>query len=189
MKRVLFLLIFWLPFLVLGQIKDYSMSTDISWFYIGNPSFSPSNVNLLSLGVTTTNIPFIAFQDLSSSGVVSVMQHSSSGWVYAGDPGISPGQVYSTCLVINPANIPYLAYEDVLDSLKSMVKMFDGTNWVPLGGTSFSPPWNSLTNLAFNPSGIPYISFVNMVSLKASVMGICWNSKFFSSYKLCKPRV
>src|SRR3989344_4992563 len=83
------------------SVMKYDASSS-SWVDVGNRKFSASSTAFLSFDLDPSGTPYVAFQDWSQGGRVTVMQYdaSSSSWVNVGNTGFSDGEANFVSLVI-----------------------------------------------------------------------------------------
>jgi len=80
-----------------------------NWVNIGNAGFSPSITDNISLAVSPTGQPYVAFADIGNTSKATVMKFDGSTWVNEGTAGFSAGMALSINLSINPlVNLTWL---------------------------------------------------------------------------------
>lgn len=157
-----------------GQTKVLKFSS--SWASLNPPvppDDNPIPANLkasyLSLAIAENGTPYLAANQNSMSGRVSVTKHNGSQWEYVGVKNVSE-QAYSASLDIYN-NTPYVAY-CVNDSYAwgsyVTMKKFDGSQWATVGDTQISTitPRSSYVSSAFvsmkiSDSGTPYVAYAD----------------------------
>ncbi len=87
-----------------------------SWEILGSAGFSAGSVDYTSLSVDSNKIPYVAYNDSSTSSAATVMKYSSTteSWIVVGQPGFSAGAIDYTSLSIDSNDIPYVAYIEIL---------------------------------------------------------------------------
>jgi len=156
------------------SVMKYDASSS-SWVDVGNRKFSASSTAFLSFDLDPSGTPYVAFQDWSQGGRVTVMQYdaSSSSWVNVGNTGFSDGEANFVSLVISSRNIPYVIFDGSTDNRKygANVMKFDGIKWVKVGKKDFSPGPVDGTSIAVNSKGTIYASFADATKkFKMTVM-------------------
>ena len=151
-------------FVFKASVLEY---TSGSWQNVGSANFSKGSIDRISLAIdSSSNTPYVAFNDDSNGGKATVMKHTGNGtgWEAVGSAdGISEGSIDedSFCLAIN-GGIPYIAYINSIYSRsenagKATVLKYTGSNgWETVGKSGFSSSSISNVSLAFGQNGIPY---------------------------------
>src|SRR3989344_4852950 len=157
-----------------ASVMKYDTSSS-TWVDVGNRKFSASSTAFLSFDLDPSGTPYVAFQDWSQGGRVTVMQYdaSSSSWVNVGNTGFSDGEANFVSLVISSRNIPYVIFDGSTDNRKygANVMKFDGIKWVKVGKKDFSPGPVDGTSIAVNSKGTIYASFADATKkFKMTVM-------------------
>jgi hypothetical protein len=174
MKKLLYILFFFLPVVVSAQfnlVKDSPL--DYAWKNVGSPTISDSTGYYINLVFSFTGEPYVAYEDQAYSDKISVLKFDGNNWIYAGSPGFSEGKASDVRLAFNPVNgMPYVAFEDLDDTLKSTVMKFDGSSWTTVGNRGFSAGNIEYISLAFSESGEPYVAYMDYKTTwdKATVM-------------------
>jgi hypothetical protein len=180
MKRIIYILAFFIPVVVCAQ-QDWLKSSPSAngWQNVGNAYFSAGEAIYTSLDISPSGQPYVGYMDEGNSGKATVMKFDGSNWTNVGNAGFSAGVAQWISLVFNPVDgQPFVAFRDDANSGKATVMRFDGTNWVNVGPAGFSAGGTSWESLAFSPSGQPFVAFTDYGhSLKAAVMkfdGTSW---------------
>ncbi|HKP97969.1 MAG TPA: Ig-like domain-containing protein [Fibrobacteria bacterium] len=130
---------------------------------VGNAGFSAGNISDLSLVLSSTGVPYVAFQDEVNGGKATVMRLNPTGtaWEYVGKAGFSTGEARYTSLALSSAGVPYVAFRDGDNGDKATVMRLNtaGTAWEYVGNPGFSMDMVYFTSLALNNTGVPYIAF------------------------------
>jgi hypothetical protein len=181
MKKLFFILSFFLPIVVSAQPWYKSSPSDYMWKNVGNADFSNGGVYFTCLAFNPINgQPYVAYNDWNDENKASMMTYDGTDWLYVGNPGFSAWVTWYESLAFSPAGQPYVAFKD--DQFqpwgRATVMKFDGTNWVNVGNAGFSAGGSWCTSLAFSPSGEPYVAYGDYGnSYKATVMkfdGVSW---------------
>lgn len=82
MKKLIYLIFFFLPVIVCAQFNLYNDSPlDYVWKYVGTSGFSTGLTNYISLAFSPSGQPYVAYQDGGNDSKATVMKYDS---VYAG---------------------------------------------------------------------------------------------------------
>jgi hypothetical protein len=194
MKKLFYILLFFLPVVVSAQFNLYKDSPlEYAWKYVGNAGFSAGEAVGESLAFSPSGQPYVAYTDWENFGRATVMKFDGTNWVNVGNAGFSQERAIYTSLAFSPNDsLPYVAYQDIGPSSDfgyATVMKFDGANWVNVGNPGFSEGLIGYTNLAFSPSGQLYMAFIDfMNNIGTTVMkfdGTNWvnvGNAGFSSY-------
>jgi hypothetical protein len=155
------------------------------WVQVGAVGFSNGPASSVSLTLSASGTPYIAYPDSATDGKVSVMRFSGgpgTGWDYVGLPHFSADQSGMTANLALNGETPYVAYAHASGLNNVKVMRFDGTGWVPVGtaGTLMGTAVGTGdVSLALNASGTPYIAYMELenerrLSVKA-FDGTNWN--------------
>ena len=172
MKRIIYILFFFLPVVVSAQFDLYKDSPlDYVWKYVGSAGFSAGQAYYTSLGLSPSGEPYVAYRDWNNSLKATVMRFDGTNWVIVGNAGFSAGEANWISLAFSPTDgDPYVAYCDGGYDYKATVMKFNGTIWVNVGTAGFSKDAIVHTSLAFSPSGQPYVAYEDCGnSFKATV--------------------
>jgi hypothetical protein len=162
MKKLLYILFFFLPAVVSAQFNLYKDSPlDYAWKNVGNAAgFSAGRADWTCLTFSPTDgQPYVVFKDFANSQKATVMRFDGTTWVYVGSAGFSTGMVYCTKIAFSLSGQLYVAFSDTANSWKATVMKFDGTNWVNVGNDGFSAGETIEISLAISPSGEPYVAY------------------------------
>lgn len=81
------------------------------WADLNNAPIANSPVNdELSLAVSVTDIPYLAFKDTGHRA--TVMKYIGNNWVNVGNARFSAGSMAKISLLLDPRGVPYVAYID-----------------------------------------------------------------------------
>jgi len=108
-----------------ATVMKYDSSTS-SWTAVGSVGFSAGAASVISLAISPSGVPYVAFEDDANSGKVTVMKYeaSSSTWKTLGRAGISSGLATFNSLVIDSSGVPYVAFTDSTNYDKASVMRF-----------------------------------------------------------------
>ncbi len=141
--------------MLLGAARS-SAQTCPTWSNVGSADFSASNAEFLTIAISSTGTPYIAFRDNASSGRATVMRYNGSSWGIVGSAGFSAGVVQFTQIAIDGSGTPYVGYVDGANGSKPTVMKFNGTSWVTVGTPAFSVAHTNYMSLAIGSGGAPY---------------------------------
>ena len=185
MKKVFYILFFFLPVVVSAQFNLYKDSPlDYAWKYVGNAGFSIGQAYQPSLAISPIDgFPYMGYGDGAYLGKATVMRYNGINWVNVGNAGFSAGTINSASLAFSQSGQPYLLYSDgaTYPSGKATVMKFDDTSWVNVGEEGFSAGMIYSHSFAFSPSdGQPYAAYSDVTkSGRATVMkfnGTDWDN-------------
>jgi hypothetical protein len=153
-----------------------------NWVNVGNTGFSAASAWYISLALSITGQPYVAYDDyqFQPEGQATVMMFNDTNWVNVGIAGFSGGAAWYTSLAINPSGEPYVAYSDGSSYGGAVTVMkFDSSNWVYVGNPGFSASIADYVNLALSPTdGEPYVAYQDYAyDVQATVMkfdGLNW---------------
>gem|GEM_PF-3546878 len=167
------------------------------WEHLGSSGasyFSTSTALSLSLTLSASGTPYVAYRDLGCGETitatnptdigddVSVKKFAGGSWEYVGSPCFSRGRMADfISLKLDASERPYVAFEDWGNGYGISVMRFNGSSWVYVGDKSFSGQaiYASLAlDTSTNPA-TPYVAFRKDYSgdFKAAVMkfnGTSW---------------
>lgn len=90
------------------------------WTDLNNATIANAPVNdELSLAVSATDIPYLAFKDTGHRA--TVMKYIGNNWVTVGNARFSAGSMAKISLLLDPRGVPYVAYIDSADGNKVTV--------------------------------------------------------------------
>ena len=157
-----------------------------AWEYVGSPGFSADQARGLSIALSNTGVPYVAFEDDGNGYKVSVMRLNATGtnWEYVGNAGFSARLAGSISLALSSTGVPYVAFNDFSDEVGRAVVMrlnAAGTTWENVGNPGFSAAQAQGLSMALNSGGIPYVSFGDGSPGRAMVMrlnaaGTAWEN-------------
>ena len=138
----------------------YYDATSNSWPALGSLLFSAGEADYLSMAITPTGAPVVAYVDKGNGGKATVKKYTGSSWVNLGGAGFTADQVSSTSLFIGSSGKIFLAYSDLGHSGKATVRSYDsGTDsWPLVGSADFSAGTAYFISLqAYNDT--PYVAY------------------------------
>ncbi len=164
MKKLLYILFFFLPVVISAQFNLYNDSPlEYAWKNVGNARFSGADAQWTSLAFSPSSGElYIAYEDLGTpSWGATVKKFDGTNWVGIGNEGFANASSQYLSFAISAYDSePYVAYEDCgTDYNQASVMKFDGTNWIYIGNRGFSEGAVQYTSLAFSPSGEPFIAY------------------------------
>lgn len=126
MKKLIYLIFFFLPVIVCAQFNLYNDSPlDYAWKYVGTSGFSTGLTNYISLAFSPSGQPYVAYQDGGNSNKATVMMFDGVSWVNVGNAGFSSGATSDESLAFRPSGEPYVAYRDGGNDSKATVMKYD----------------------------------------------------------------
>lgn len=156
-----------------------------NWDTVGNPEFSASNADYISMAIDKNNTPYVIFQDGAYGYAPTVMKFTAGSWQIVGSPGFAPdGPHYNQAvdysdIAIDKNGTPYIAYANSFSGNKAVVMKFDGNNWVTVGNNGISDGAAYFLSLVIDSAGVPYIAYQDRAhDEKATVMrynGSSWS--------------
>jgi hypothetical protein len=168
MKKIIYILLSFLPVIVFSQQSRYKSSTlNDTWINVGNAGFTTGKVYYTSIAFNPLNgQPFLAYMEIpigtETAGPASVVKFNGTDWELVGKAGFTPVTVGYTSLAFSPTGVPYVAYgSGCSSSNKATVMKYDGTNWVFVGNGGFSQASAAYTSIAFSPSGQPFVAYLD----------------------------
>ena len=172
MKKVIYFFIFLIPVLVSAkQCGAKSPPISPAWQNVGNAGLSASEAMYISLAISPSGQPYVAYMDFENSDKATVMRFDGNSWINVGIPGFSAGRVHYLSLAFSPSGQPYIAFSDYTYTWRAVVMKFDGNSWINVGTPGFSAHVANFLSLAFNPTGEPYLAYMDRGNAdKATVM-------------------
>ena len=145
------------------------------WVVVGSAGFSADMASYTSLSFAPDGAPYVAYQDESNSGKITVMKYdaATAKWVTVGSAGFSASYANCISLFFKPDGVPYVAYQDSGNSAKATVMKYDAANskWIAVGSAGFSASDAIDTSLSFAPDGTPFVAYLDGgQNSKATVM-------------------
>lgn len=126
MKKLIYLIFFFLPVIVCAQFNLYNDSPlDYAWKYVGTSGFSTGLTNYISLAFSPSGQPYVAYQDGGNSNKATVMMFDGVSWVNVGNAGFSSGTAGQPSFDFSPSGQPYVAYMDGGNYNKGTVMKYD----------------------------------------------------------------
>ncbi|MET3883767.1 hypothetical protein ABIE54_002656 [Chitinophagaceae bacterium OAS944] len=129
-----------------------------NWVNVGTPGFFSSEMEEVSMAVTSAGTPYLAGKS-TASAKINVLKFDNGNWVTVGTPDFSVGAVSNIKLALDAAGNPYVIYSDAGAANKTMVKKLDGSNWVDVGAAGVTAGSVSYTGLAIDGNNTVYVSY------------------------------
>jgi gliding motility-associated-like protein len=132
-----------------------------------NPNISYAYYTKIAVG--SNNIPYIAFNDDTHEGRITVKKLDGANWIAVGRPGFSEGYTNYIDMAFAPDGALYVSYtvDDIRHNLVLLiVRKLIGSTWVKVGEQA---GFGIGGNLAFAPDSTPYIAYED---LHATTRGI-----------------
>ncbi len=146
-----------------------------AWTVVGGTSFT-GNVSYASMAMSSTNVPYVAYQDGYNA---SCKKFDGSSWVQVGSANFTANGATYESLALDNSDVPYMAYRDNNASNKASVMKFNGTSWVQVGSAGFSAGAAAYTSIAIDLFNNIYVAYQDgNSSSKVSVMkynGSTWS--------------
>ncbi len=95
-----------------------------AWTTLGTDNFSTGSATYLSLAVTPSGTPYVAFTDGANSSKTTIMKYDGTQWVIVGTAGISAGATKYNALTLDANDNPVVAYCDGGNSNKVVVMRY-----------------------------------------------------------------
>ncbi len=136
------------------------------WVNVGLPSFTEEDAPFVSLEISSSGMPYIAFKQ-NYSGTLAVMSFNGSDWNQVGTT--TSGQTVSDVSLEMINNTPFVAFVGTPN--KASVMTFDGDEWVFVGESGFTEEYVDYTSLVADNEGNLFVAFKEGSTLdsKASV--------------------
>lgn len=160
MKKILFLLVFILPFVAgAQQSRVNSAPLNYAWKYVGIAEFAWDEVWETSLAFSPSGEPYVAFSEGTYQGSrIVVMKYDGLYWNFVGLPGFSDPGIMGTSIAFSPSGEPYVAFSTRMVTIMK----YDGNDWVKVGTDTLPKGDIYQSSLQFDPQdGAPWIMFVN----------------------------
>ncbi len=138
------------------------------WNYVGDPGFDAGGG--VAFGINNQGEKFVAYQDDSESGKLSVRKWNGTNWVSIGD-GISDGDFTTVDITFDSDGNPYVAYRDHFSSSFAItVRRYTGFGWSTVGSARFTS-LAQYPDIELDCDNTPYVAFRDITeSNKISVM-------------------
>jgi hypothetical protein len=102
------------------SVKKYSGG---QWSQVGLADFSPSSAEYISLAISPTGVPYVAFSD-GTAALASVVRFNGNTWENVGTAGFSAGAAKYNALAFDNSGNPVVAYADGGNSSKTVVMRY-----------------------------------------------------------------
>jgi len=131
------------------------------WRYVGTPGFSPNVGVEVSIAAGPSNVPYIAYRDLTNNKTM-VMKLVNGSWAAVGGP-VSDGASRLPMIVMDKSNTPWVAYIDSVNGAKITVKHLAGGVWTLVGAAGVGTPLPNTNpvSLAVDTTKKPYLLVTN----------------------------
>lgn len=135
-----------------------------AWETVGTAGFSTGFVSDLSLALSPSGTPYLAYMDreLNRGTTVMRLKFDSTGWEQVGPAGFAIPFTNHPSLAFAPGGTPYVAYlEEAGKNNKATVMRLNasGTGWETVGAGAASAGKAEYASLAFSPDGRPYVAY------------------------------
>jgi hypothetical protein len=94
------------------------------WSTVGTDNFSAGTAAYVSIAVTPSGTPYVAFTDGANSLKTTIMKYDGTAWGIVGTAGISAGAAKYNSLLIDENDNPVVAFTDAGNSNKVVVMRF-----------------------------------------------------------------
>lgn len=136
---------------------------------IGKIGFTEGGAEVISLVISPSGDPYIAYRDPDLYWAVTAQRFSDSGWKYLGKRGFSEDPGASPSMVLGPDGSPYIAYAKGRIGTVIVMK-FNGVSWDSVGEGGISAGAARSTTMKIDRSGVLYLGFSDIVNNGASVV-------------------
>jgi len=130
-----------------------------AWQPVGADGFSNGQASQMSIALSNTNTPYVAYSLVPNGRKASVKKFDGTSWQLVGPEGFSAGEANYLSLCFDGAT-PYIIYRDKSISNKAIVQKFDGAAWQTVGSAGFSAGAVSYCGIAVN-KGVPYAVYID----------------------------
>ncbi|MBK8478626.1 MAG: hypothetical protein IPL39_20800 [Opitutaceae bacterium] len=128
------------------------------WTAVGGAGFSVARADYIRMALAPDGSPWVAYDDSSQEGKLTVMRFDGTAWVGVGSAGFSAAAIDQAIrLAFAPDGAPHVAYVDNKNTARVSVKRFDGSSWIPVGSEAATGDRSMGLNLGFFPDGSPYL--------------------------------
>lgn len=142
------------------------------WDTVGQPNFSDSTVDYISIAIAPSGIPYVVYQDASAGYRATVKAFKNGNWMTVGNKGFTNDALsyyrpfdYSA-IAIAPDGTPYIAYTDTVGRADGIgqtinavqVMKFNGSNWINMDTTGLPPYGASNFSLKIAADGTIYLA-------------------------------
>lgn len=152
---------------VIATILVTAPDINAQWTVVGTPNFTAGAAFISKIALDSSDVPYLAFQDVGNSSKATVMKFdsASSTWLTVGAAAFSSTYISDFSFALDKYGVPYFAYKGSIDEdYKISIMKFDGTNWVFLGQPKFSTDRAEFISLAISPDNIPYVVYREMLT-------------------------
>lgn len=141
-----------------------SFSGTKGWQVVGKADFSANRVSYVSLAISSTGVPYVAYADwiTSTTTQVSVMNLNAQGsWQTVGPTSFGTGPVYFVGLKLGSDDMPLVVYKDGGLAGRATVMRYNGSSWLAIGGPGFTPGLSDNTTMVLDSGNNPYVGFTD----------------------------
>lgn len=103
------------------SVKKYQNG---QWSTLGVDNFSSGTAAYVSIAVTPSGTPYVAFSDGSFISRTTVMKYDGTQWVIVGTAGISTGAAIHNKLTLDPAGNPVVTFADAGQGNRTVVMKY-----------------------------------------------------------------
>jgi len=136
-----------------GSINVMKFEND-NWSAVGSGIGSPDSGMDFEIGAN--GIPYVAFNDASSSNKCVVKMFDGTSWVNVGE-AVSTGTSREIELAIDNNNIPYVAFYEQEQNAAGYIYRFENGTWNMLGDGQIDSDAALFFELDFDSNNIPYL--------------------------------
>jgi len=167
MKLLILISLIICPLLIFGQfVPKQANLSDSSWKYVGIRGFSSGRSDFVSMALSPSGVPYVAYSDSVFGGKAVVMMYNGYDWINVGTPGFTEDEVTDMNLVFSKSSELYLGFIRKSNQKISVMKLL-GNDWITVGNSGINQTPCTYFSLALTSTGEPYISFDdnNMLSV------------------------
>lgn len=103
------------------KVKKYENGI---WSSVGADNFTAGTASFVSIAVTPSGTPYVAFSDGSQGGKTTIMTYDGAQWTVVGTAGISSGTASHHSLLVDAAGNPVVAFVDAGNGYKTTVMRY-----------------------------------------------------------------
>ncbi|RYE23289.1 MAG: T9SS type A sorting domain-containing protein [Sphingobacteriales bacterium] len=107
-----------------GNKLKVRMYENGAWSTVGTDNFSSGTAAYVSIAVTPSGTPYIAYTDGANSSKTTVMKYDGTDWVVVGTAGISAGAAKYNSLILDENDNPVVAFTDAGNNSKVVVMRY-----------------------------------------------------------------
>ena len=140
-----------------------------SWAYVGPSQFTGKATTYNSIAVSSTGVPYVAYEDNGYKGSVMKYNSGTGTWSFVGSEGFTPNGCTYTAIALDVSSNPYMAFTDANVSGKASVYKYSGGAWAAVGSEGVSTTSATYNSLAIDNSGNVYLAYVDGSASKVVV--------------------